>query len=146
MTEASELERECHVFTRLLTGEAATAGIIAKYCEAHAVLEGCVPESAIDRRLTRVARAGAPLARVADAYARLFAPNSAFRRKLVLLLAILESSPPFHARIDRTEPRGPVMTIGRLALAGGIGVMAAVAGMLLFGPMHAWARVAGRRG
>jgi hypothetical protein len=146
MTVSSQLERECHVFTRLLAGEAATAGIIAKYREAHAVLEGCVPESAIDRRLTSVARGGAPLARVADAYARLFAPNTAFRRKLVLLLAILETSPPFHARIDRTEPRGPVTTIGRLALAGGMGVLAAMAGMLLFGPLHLWAMVAGRRG
>jgi hypothetical protein len=145
MTESSQLERECHVFTRLLTGEDATAGIIAKYRDAHAVLEGCVPVSAIDRRLTGVARAGAPLARMADAYARLFAPNSAFRRKLVLLLAILETSPPFHARIDRTEPRGLVTTLGRLALAGVLGVLAALAGMLLFGPMHVWARLAGRR-
>lgn len=145
MTDAHQLERECSVFTRLLVGEAATPSIIAKYREAHTVLEGCVPASALDRRLTAVASGGAARARMADAYARLFAPDTAFRRKLVLLLAILETSPPFHARIDRTEPRGPAMTIVRLALAGGVGALAALAGVVLFGPGHLWDKLAGSR-
>jgi hypothetical protein len=145
MTDAPRLERECRVFTRLLVGEAATPSIIAKYREAHAVLAGCIPESAIDRRLTAVASGGATRARMADAYARLFAPHTAFRRKLVLLLAILETSPPFHARVDRTEPRGPAIAVGRLALAGGVGALAAFAGVLLFGPWHLWTRLARRR-
>jgi len=43
---------------------------------------------------------------VTDAYATIFAPHSALRKKLVLVLAILEVSPPFCRELENLQGGG----------------------------------------
>ncbi|HEV8150637.1 MAG TPA: hypothetical protein VGP61_10680 [Gemmatimonadales bacterium] len=90
----------------------------------------------IDRSLLRMARVGALPARMADAYARMFRPSAPLRRRLILLLAILENSPPSAARLNSAMlGRRPAIGAGMAAtmLASAVCL---VAGIMLLGPLH----------
>jgi hypothetical protein len=81
------------VFTRYLIGIDAPPIVLDAYQRAHdrgSVVTGS-QETSLDCALLRLARLGAAGTRAADAYAALFARTSVLRRKLVLLVAILES-------------------------------------------------------
>src|SRR5688500_14122530 len=94
------LVQECGVFTRHISGRPATPQVAEQYAVAHQVLSGMEPSDGHDRWLLRVARLGPAACRIADAWARLAAPRGALRRKLVVLLAILEVSPPYEEELD----------------------------------------------
>ncbi len=89
----AQLSLECEHFTRYLIGESPGRGVIGSYLRAHAVQVVDPPGGAtgFDRALVRVAARGGVWARAADAHARFFAKGGLLRRKLVLLLAILET-------------------------------------------------------
>jgi hypothetical protein len=129
------LEQECRTFTRYLVGQRPTPYVVEKYCDAHAIsLNG--DSDLFDARLTAVARWHPETACIADAYARFFAPRGMLRKKLVLLLAILEISPPFFREFD--QPLGG----GRIAQVLGFGVrllkfvLALVVGIIGFLPLR----------
>ncbi|MFT5465587.1 MAG: nucleoside-diphosphate-sugar epimerase [Verrucomicrobiales bacterium] len=122
---------ECDVFCRYLIGERPTAYVVEKY---RAGIESEVfkqaENSAFDEKLIQLAAKRPLLTGFADAYCRFFRPNSIVRRKLVLLLAILEST-TFAAKVDEANDRGVLgflvasgfATLGFAArLVGGIAV------------------------
>ncbi len=110
------LVAECHVFGRYLTGDVPGGIVINAYCRAHD--QGAVVRDVgtFDRLLIRIARRGPQLAKAADAYAAAFARTAVLRRKLVLLLAILETSWPASQSIES------VVTGSRLRLMATIGL------------------------
>jgi len=132
-SDPARLERECGTFTRLLTGSPATPYVVGKYLEAHHVRPTFDVSGRFERILVNVAASGPLVARLADAYARLRMPRGALRKKLVLLLAILETSPAFHRDIDAPSRPTPVGALVRLALSGLVGLLAAAGGLLAFG-------------
>jgi hypothetical protein len=83
-------------------------------------------------------------ARLADQYARLAAPTSLLRRKLVLLLAILETTPPHYRAIDAPLAGGRGATVAALAVRGVAATLAAVAAIVLLAPLHVVSRGTGR--
>jgi hypothetical protein len=98
------------------------------------------PRDGHERWLLRVARTGPASCRIADAWARLAAPRGALRQKLVVLLAILEVSPPYAEELD--QPRdGPALEWIRMAASGLTFVGALAIGVVLFLPVRL---VAGR--
>jgi len=132
---AGGLAKECDVFTRHISGRPAIPQVSDQYAAAHRVLESMEPRDGHERWLLRVARTGPAACRVADAWARLAAPHGALRQKLVVLLAILEVSPPYAAELD--QPRGgPAREWVRMA-ASGLGFAGALAlGVILFLPVR----------
>jgi hypothetical protein len=80
-----------------------------------------------------------------DGYAALMARDAALRKKLVLLLAILETCSPFYRQIDRTIPgsRAAAATkaIGRATLS----AMLLMASGLVLGPAHLLLSMSRRR-
>jgi hypothetical protein len=132
---APALARECDVFTRHISGRPAIPRVTEQYAAAHRVLPGMEPGDAHERWLLRVARTGPAACRVADAWARLAAPQGALRRKLVVLLAILEVTPPYAGELD--QPRdGRALEWLRMA-ASGVAFAAALAiGLVLFLPVR----------
>ena len=90
---------ECDALTRYLIGLAADDYVADQYRRGVEQLQ--IRESRFDRLLCSWARRSRPTARAADFYGRLFRPAGALRRKLVLLLAILESYGPTAAVTDR---------------------------------------------
>ena len=57
-----------------------------------------------------------PSASLIDGYARFFAAGGLLRRKLVLLLALLEVRAPSDALVDRVEPGSRVGFLARMTL------------------------------
>jgi len=107
----SELERECDTFCRALIGRASPEPVRAAYVRAHeaGVILRDAPEqpTRFDEWLVRFARGGSSRTRLADSYAVLFARSTLLRRKLVLLLAILESTAPSARWVDTPDPGTP---------------------------------------
>lgn len=136
------LAEECELFARYLTDEPPADYARERYRAAHRPgAEGDVgagPVDAEDARLLSYARAGGVRLRMADVYARFVRPGALVRRKLVLMLAILETSPPTHR--DLNTPRTG-STVG-LLLATAFRVLRSgallAAGLLVF-------RLTGRR-
>lgn len=105
MTADNILSRaaECEVFSRYLIGAAAGRYVKEKYADAHEKNAALEPASRFEHLLVSVAAAGAVWTRLADSYARMLAPQSALRKKLALLLALLECSWPEHERLDKAD-------------------------------------------
>lgn len=95
----AELDEECETFCRYLAGVAPGEYVKRKYREAHAPGRHG-PRREADDPLTRAARRGPASTRLVDAWSALLARDGTFRRKLVLLLAILESAGETSARVD----------------------------------------------
>ena len=139
-SDPSRLERECRTFTRLLTGARATPYVIGKYVDAHRVRQTFQISDAFERALVDAASSGPVMARLADAYARRAMPRGVLRKKLVLLLAILETSHEFHRDVDTGPDRSVPGALFSLVADGATGIMTAVAGVLLFSVMRLVAR------
>jgi hypothetical protein len=128
------LERECRIFTRYIAGRDPTAYVIKKYSDAHAACETFAGDR-FDDCLIGVARLHPACTLIADAYARLLAPHSAFRKKLILLLAILEVSPPFFRELDRPAKESIAPQAMKIGLRIVALIPAVIFGVLLFLPI-----------
>ena len=89
---ADALDAECRAFCRYLAHRTPPSSVIEKYRAAHTagVVEPPGGSSAFDRGVVSLARRSTLLTRALDARARILAPGSLLRRKLVLVLALLE--------------------------------------------------------
>ena len=128
------LEGECRVFTRHVIGSDPTPYIVEHYVRAHHVSPKLAPGDRFDGYLVRFAARHRMLARIADSYARVFASRSLLRRKLVLLLAILETAPQTHRVIDHPPGGGLILITGRLVGHGVLWMAGLLAGTVLLGP------------
>jgi hypothetical protein len=135
-----QLERECQSFTRYLTGLTPSAYIRDKYQDFHRQSDALASLKAdhFDQLLVKTAARGAGWARLADSYASRFAKGSALRKKLVLMLAILECTPPAFGELDRVPRGGAAAAILRMGLStAGYGVCL-LASFLIFAPARVW--------
>jgi hypothetical protein len=136
---SASVRAECRTFTAHVAGIEPDELVVLSY--ARGLASGAFAKgagtSALDRVLLSLARRGPFAAGLADAWARCFAPASQLRRRLVLLVAILESTPPaFHAFEPATH--GRVVAFVAL-LAAGLGF---IARLILAVPVVAIARLA----
>lgn len=104
MLDYNALDRECAVFCRYLIGQEPNEYVKRKYRAAHQYgsLRADIAHPA-DGFLVKAAGIGPWSTKIIDAYTRLFRPFSTVRRKLVLLLAILESCAPTHTYLDSVD-------------------------------------------
>jgi hypothetical protein len=138
------LARECSVFTEYLLGCAATSYVVRKYSDAHQISEVFETGNRFDFLLLRIARADWRMAKVADSYSRVFAPQTLLRKKLVLLLAILETSSPSYRLIDTVEGGSKLLLWIRLAGRGAVSVLSLLLGIAMFFPTQLLMRGAQR--
>ena len=143
MSEVDEfdvLAAECRIFTRYLVDSDAPAEVMAAYKRAHKV--SAVASRSItpplDRALLRVAYMGHWFTGAADGYAAAFAKTSLLRRKLVLLVAILESRQHTAAVLDTAVPgsRAAWMLVVCLRVVGCALAVSLVT--LLIAPLYIW--------
>ena len=92
------LEHECEVFGSYLINQKPNEYVLEKYQEGHQKGEmSKVPATgSFDRLLLTIAGINPFFTKLTDLYSRLFFKGSILRKKLVLLLAILECSTPAH--------------------------------------------------
>lgn len=101
MSRVDPLRAEGAVFLRYLCGTDGGDYAVGKYADAHAVMPGCRATTRFDRWLVALARHSPLATRFADAFTRLLRPRSVLLRKLTLALAIAETSPGLHRRVDQ---------------------------------------------
>jgi NADH dehydrogenase len=120
------LRREVSVLTRHLIGVEPPPYVAAKYVAAHEPgREG--PGSGEGDVLVSLAHRGPFAARLADAWGALFDRGGPLRRKLVLIVALLESTGSTAARVDTPDRGGAVGFLVRAVLEGAL-----FAGTVLF--------------
>jgi NADH dehydrogenase len=97
------LNKECGVFCRYLLNVQPNEYVLRKYYAGHMAGNAGFQthESAFDRFSIKFSKFGRYATRLVDSYTRIFSRRSVFRNKLVLLLAILESTSPYNKRLDR---------------------------------------------
>jgi hypothetical protein len=133
-----DLARECVVFTRHLMGREPTDYVVGKYLEYHALpaARSWLQGVGMDRCLLGCARLHPLAARLADSYGRVVLPACTLRKKLILLLAILETCPPFCEDLDRVGQPRSILTFARLTVAILFGMVVFGVALLLFLPCH----------
>ena len=138
MTEsnATSLARECEVFCAYLTGVAPDAYVLRKYEEAHQVPAKFNARSRYDQFLLGFAATAPWCALFADTYARFFARESVLRKKLILVLAILESCPPERGFVETVIGGSTLFLFFRMAARGTMFCVRLLASMLVLGPFH----------
>ena len=142
VNDGNVLDRECAVFCRHLIGAEPNDYVKKKYREAHQAhswsrLDDSNPAEGF---LVRVAAINPLITKVVDAYASVFRRTSLVRRKLVLLLAILESSAPTHVHLDSVDAFSvPVLFLRSLQRCLSFVVVMVVA-LLLISPLEWEAR------
>ena len=116
----TSLDREGRVFSRYLLGEVADGRIPDLYRAAvETGTAGPFPElRPFERLLARLARFHPAATRAVDIYARHFFPAAPVRKRLILMLAILESHAVSYAIIDTVDGGGRPLVLVRLVAAG----------------------------
>jgi hypothetical protein len=102
MADTARLERECLVFTRYLSGRTAEDYVRSKYLEVFVSRQQArlAPCGRFDHVLLALAGRHPVLTRMTDLYSRFLCPGSVVRRRLVMLLALLETDARSIARLD----------------------------------------------
>jgi hypothetical protein len=131
------LERECTTYATYLSGTAPTPYLVEKYLDFHQKL-GEARGDAFDSFLVEVAARGTLWTRLADSYARIFRPDSVLRKKLILVLALLECAPPSFEALDRVPGGGLPGTVLGLAGASARFLASLILGAALFTPVRFW--------
>jgi len=134
--EIAPLARECNVFARFLSGPMPSPYVLEKYLHAHARSAAFTDATRFDRALLAFARRGPFWTRLTDSFACLFARRSVFRRKLILLAAILESVPPEQGFLDAVRFANPFALALVLAAKGLAFAACLLLSVLLFLPLR----------
>jgi hypothetical protein len=133
-----QLERECSVFTQYLRGSGPTPYVTEKYVDFHQKLGAALGGDGFDRFLVRAAARSPFWTKIADSYARIFRPAATLRKKLILVLGLLECAPPSFEALDAVPSGGFAGAAIRLAGTSAKFVAALIAGAVLFTPARIW--------
>lgn len=141
---SSQLRRECHVFSSYLVGQVPSDYVLEKYCEAHLVGNRFSASGRFDLFLVETAVGGPLLTKLADSYARLLVPGATLRKKLILLLAILESCAPAHEFLDSVDVSSKPVLYLRIAQRGFLFVLGLLVSVAVLLPFHLAFAVTGK--
>ena len=129
---------ECQIFCKYLVQQKPDAYITQKYQQAHQSGNIALPKTdePFERWLMLVARIHPFMTRLADSYSRLLFPSSIVRKKLVLLVAILESGKHSQEFSDMPEPSTRMTFFARCAFEGFVFVCIACMAVIFLLPIH----------
>jgi hypothetical protein len=136
--DRAAIAAECGVFARHLTDDEPTPYVIACYerllpsAKRPPAVEGLL----IERALLSMGRAGGVRLRMADGYACLFRPRGGLRRRLVLVIAILENSPSSARLFNSGEEGSFVAVSARMMASMAVSALCTLGGVLVFAPVH----------
>lgn len=136
MASTDSLEKECRVFTRYLADCLPDTYVSRKYAEAFQT-DGILSTgsvSSFESMLLGFALIHPFFTRAADIFSRFFYADSLLRKKLVLLLAILESWAPMAERVDSSRDSGKLYFFLAMMLHGLLSLALLVITIILFLP------------
>lgn len=134
---SSKLDGECSKFCTYLINQPPGKYVMEKYQEAHR--SGKSPDtgsSAFDNLLVRIAKMNPFFTKLTDVYTSFFMKRAVFRKKLILLLAILESCPPSFNYVDSVIPSGKVMLFSGIAVRVLSYAFSLILSIIIFMPVH----------
>jgi uncharacterized protein YbjT (DUF2867 family) len=117
------LRRECEVFCRYLINLKPDDYVLKKYGDCHRRID-LASGDRFDAFLLKLGSRGVKWCKCCDAYSRFFRPRSPLRKRLIYLLAILETSPRVHTRVDMADDQNRWLVFMRVAFRGGVFVLA----------------------
>jgi hypothetical protein len=135
-----DLELEARCFAAYLVDREPPAALIERYRRAN---EELLPEPAVgqDRALMDLVHARPSLLPLLDGASGLLRPASLLRRKLLVMLALLETTPELAGWFE-PPARGWARTIASLIGQGALGVLQLAAGLLIWPMVLVRARLA----
>lgn len=136
------LSAEAALFTRYLAETEADDLITQSYIAGVVQLDMLDDLEPFEEACLRLARRGMFLLTITDAYCALFARSGSLRRRLILMLAILEKAPATAGRFRKTPDAGPVRAGFGLIGAGLRGGLSFAAGLVVCLPMALFSRIA----
>ncbi len=136
LAEGNRLSHECEVFCSYLTGSKPKTYVLEKYLDAHQKVASYTASAHFDRFLLRFATTGFVFTKLADSYACLLAPASTLRKKLILLLAILESSSPAYRFLDSVDVSNKPVLFLRILQKGLLFVLSIVLAAIVLLPFQ----------
>jgi hypothetical protein len=115
----SVVRAECRTFTVYLTGNEPDELVVVSYARGLAsdAFGRRSGDPSLDRALIGLARRGPFATGLTDAWARIFTPAGGLRRRLVLLVAILESTTPAYHAFEPAA-RGRIVAFAALLVTG----------------------------
>ena len=136
--EQPALLMECQIYCQYLIQQNPDSSITQKYQQAHQLGNIPLPKVVlpIERWLLWLAGIHPFLTRLADSYSSLLFPSSVLRKKLVLLVAILESSKYSQDFSDMPEPCTKMMFLARCIVEGTVFVTIACMAVIFLLPLH----------
>jgi nucleoside-diphosphate-sugar epimerase len=132
----SKLVQECKIFTDYLIKKDPNKYIIEKYCEAHAVSKifNDLSLHPFDLYLLNLSMKNTIYTKLIDAYTSVFKKDALFRKKMVLLIAILENSALSYQSFEGPEKPG-IFNFGlKLFIHGIIFVLSLLTAFVLLTP------------
>lgn len=132
------------MFSSYLVGQVPSDYVLEKYCEAHLVGNRFSASGRFDLFLVKTAVAGPLLTKLADSYARLLVPGATLRKKLILLLAILESCAPTYEFLDSVDVSSKPVLYLRIAQRGLLFVLGLLVSVVVLLPFHLAFAVTGK--
>jgi hypothetical protein len=138
VTDARLLERECRVFACYLTGRMPEDYVRRKYLEAFSSKrqEQLAVCGRFDRVLLSLACAHPLLTRVTDIYSRFFCFDSAVRRRLVMLLALIETDTASIDRLDYPNCSGMAGLVLGMGMRGVVSALCLVPALVTLLPLQ----------
>lgn len=136
--EADVLKAECDVFARYLVDHKPNAYVMAKYDDAHNAesFNRSLDGGFFDGLLLSVSRTSPLMARLVDTYTSVFCKKAVVRKKMILLLAILETCAPSFADFDLDRGRGITSLCLGIARQSATFGLTLLIGTLLFLPLQ----------
>jgi hypothetical protein len=134
----NRLCHECNMFCRYLVNTEPSEYVLKKYANAHRMrnTESQFRSTSFDRFLINLSLWNNLCTRLADSYTRVFSKRSVFRKKLILLLAILESTHPYHEYLDSVDSYSKPKLFAALLMKPFVFAFYLALSVLLLAPFH----------
>jgi hypothetical protein len=133
--ELARWQAEARTFAAYLGAPRIPGEIAERYHKA--IQDRRVADTRFDRWLGRFAAAHPLLTSLGDAYARIARPYGDLRRRLTLMLALLETHGATHTRYDRAAPSHPAVAWLALAASAAAWGVRIIIALFILAPLHA---------
>ena len=133
-----QLDRECQVYSKYLIQQVPGKYVVDKYHDAHKKSRDLrrPPKNKFDEVLIKLSSKTPFMTKIVDSYAALFFKNSLFRKKVIVLMAILENSPLSYLAFEAPDSKSPFLIALSLGLRGIYFVFTLAFSLLLFIPLR----------
>lgn len=132
----NKLNNECNVFCYYLINQKPSKYVLEKYQDAHRV--GSINrniDSNFDKLLISIAKISF-FTKLVDVYTSIFFKGAVFRKKLILLLAILESCAPTCYYLDSVTISGKAMLFVRIFQKVLLSMFSLLLSIIILMPLH----------